>query len=39
MIKPMICIQKEGYSDIEQRNLNYTNLMTDLAKEKWFNNR
>ena len=34
MITPVTVIQLEGYSDIEQRNLDYSGLMMDLEK-KW----
>tara|TARA_Y100000816_G_scaffold289444_1_gene275906 strand:+ start:554 stop:1213 length:660 start_codon:yes stop_codon:yes gene_type:complete len=38
MITPVTVIQKEGYSDIEKKNMNYTPLMMDLEK-KWLQNR
>ena len=34
MVTPVTVIQLEGYSDIEQRNMNYSGLMLDLEK-KW----
>lgn len=36
LIIPLTVIQREGYSDIEKRNTNYKNIMTDLDK-KWLN--
>ena len=38
MITPVTVIQKEGYSDIEKKNMNYTPLMMDLEK-KWLQSR
>ena len=35
LITPLTVTQREGYSDIEQRHLNYSDLMTDLDKEKF----
>ena len=32
LITPLTVTQREDYSDIEQRNTNYTWLMTDLDK-------
>jgi hypothetical protein len=34
LITPLTVTQEEGYSDIEKRMTNYTNVMTDLDK-KW----
>ena len=33
LIIPLTVVQREDYSDIEQKNMNYINLMTDLDKE------
>lgn len=33
LITPPIVVQKDGYSDIEQRNTSYTHLMQDLDKQ------
>lgn len=35
IITPLTVIQKEDYSDIEEKNTNYENLMTDIEKE-WY---
>ncbi len=39
LITPLTVTQREGFSDIEQRNLNYTSLMIDLDKEKFLTHR
>ena len=36
LIVPLTIIQKEDYSDIEQRNINYSGMMLDLNKEYLF---
>jgi GR25 family glycosyltransferase involved in LPS biosynthesis len=36
LITPLTVTQKEGYSDIEERNTNYNHLMLDLNKEWLF---
>lgn len=36
LIVPLTVIQKEGYSDIEQKNVNYGKIMTDLYKPYLF---
>ena len=36
LIIPLTIIQKEDYSDIEQRNINYSAMMLDLNKECLF---
>ena len=33
LITPLTVIQKENFSDIEKREVNYTSLMTNLDKE------
>jgi len=38
LITPLTVTQKEGYSDIEQRNTNYNAVMLDLDKEWMFKN-
>ena len=37
LITPLTVVQKEGYSDIEQKETNYTKLMQDLDKRELFN--
>jgi len=37
LIIPLTVTQREDYSDIEKRATNYTNVMTDLDKEWFFN--
>lgn len=39
LITPLSVIQREGYSNIERRNTNYSNLMLDLDKPYLFNRR
>jgi hypothetical protein len=34
LITPLTVVQREDYSDIEQRNVNYKNLMLDLDKKE-----
>ena len=36
LIIPLTVTQREDYSDIEKKNTNYTQVMTDLDKEKMF---
>jgi hypothetical protein len=36
LITPLTVTQREDYSDIEERNTNYTRLMVDLDKEWMF---
>jgi len=38
LIVPLSVIQREDYSDIEQRNTKYQNMMLDLNKDYLFNN-
>ena len=38
LITPLTVIQYDNYSDIEQKQVNYTNLMLDLDKE-WITKR
>ena len=39
LIIPLTVTQREDYSDIEKRPTNYTNVMIDLDKERFFLNR
>jgi GR25 family glycosyltransferase involved in LPS biosynthesis len=36
LLTPIIAIQKEGHSDIENKVVNYRSLMTDYEKKRWF---
>jgi len=36
LITPLSVIQREGYSDIEKKNTNYSNVMLDLDKKDFF---
>ena len=36
LIVPLTVVQREDYSDIEKKVINYTNIMTDLDKEELF---
>jgi glycosyl transferase family 25 len=37
LITPLTVVQREGYSDIEKRVINYENIMQDINKDKLFN--
>jgi GR25 family glycosyltransferase involved in LPS biosynthesis len=36
LLIPIQAIQRQDYSDVEKRNVNYKTVMTDYKKEKWF---